>query len=148
MEQVKQVGQAANSDRQEFLTFFVQQQQANRELIQQIQATVAEIKSRNVAAANGLNEQAAVISQQLEKASQALEHRVANLEQAAGKISALRDLQQGLAQSFNSLEKTAQLEHVLVGVRENLAKLEPILQQLNKPRRITLVEQDNGRNPR
>ena len=148
MEQVKQVGQAANSDRQEFLTFFVQQQQANRELIQQIQATVAEIKSRNVAAANGLNEQAAVISQQLEKASQALEHRVANLEQAAGKISDLRDLQQGLAQSFNSLEKTAQLEHVLVGVRENLAKLEPILQQLNKPRRITLVEQDNGRNPR
>ena len=148
IEQVKQVGQVANGDRQEFLSFFVQQQQANRELIYQMQATVEEIKAKNLAAANSLNEQATAIGKQLEQAAQALEHRVANLEQAADKISDLRDLQQGLAQSFSSLEKTAQLEHVLVGVRENLAKLQPILQQLNKPRRIMLVEQDNGRNPK
>ncbi|MGD1919050.1 MAG: flagellar motor protein MotA, partial [Pleurocapsa sp.] len=54
-------------------------------------------------------------------------------------------IQQGLERSFTSLEKTAQLENVLVAVKDNLAQLQPILQQLNKPRRITLVEQDSNK---
>ncbi|MEM6614067.1 MAG: flagellar motor protein MotA [Cyanobacteria bacterium P01_C01_bin.72] len=146
---VNQVGDAreqANRDRQEFLTFFAEQQKTNQELVQQIRSVVEEIRSKNMAAAAELNTQTQGISQQLEKAAQILENRVGSLEAATQKMSDFSLVQQGLERSFASLEKTAQLENVLSGVKDNLSQLQPILQQLNKPRRITLVEQDNGKN--
>ena len=146
---VNQVGdmrEQANRDRQEFLSFFTQQQKANQELVQQIRAIVEEIRTRNMAAAEDLHAQTQGISQQLEKAAQILETRVGSLETATQKMSDFSLIQQGLERSFASLEKTAQLEHVLSGVKDNLSQLQPILQQLNKPRRITLVEHDNGKN--
>ena len=97
--------------------------------------------------ANDLNTQTKGISQQLENAAKVLENRVGSLEIATQKMSDFQHIQQGLERSFTSLEKTAQLENVLSAVKDNLAQLQPILQQLNKPRRITLVEQDNHRNP-
>ncbi|MEO1690064.1 MAG: flagellar motor protein MotA [Cyanobacteria bacterium J06631_6] len=144
--QAADVREQANRERQEFLTFFAQQQKTNQELVQQIRSVVEEIRSKNMAAANDLNTQTQGISQQLEKAAQILESRVGSLEAATQKMSDFSLVQQGLERSFASLEKTAQLENVLSGVKENLSQLQPILQQLNKPRRITLVEQDNGKN--
>ncbi|MEM9509697.1 MAG: MotA/TolQ/ExbB proton channel family protein, partial [Cyanobacteria bacterium P01_E01_bin.35] len=143
--QVGEIKQQANSDRREFLNFFAQQQQANQELVQQIRSIVEEIRSKNMTAAQDLNAQTQGISEQLEKAAQILETRVSSLEVATQKMSDFQQIQQGLERSFASLEKTAQLEHVLAGVKDNLSQLQPLLQQLNKPRRITLVEQDNGR---
>lgn len=134
----------ANQDRQEFLDFFDQQQQANQELVQQIRAIVEEIRTRNLAAAEDLNAQTQGISEQLEKAARVLEARVGSLEIATQKMTDFQDIQQGLERSFASLEKTAQLENVLTGVKDNLTQLQPILQQLNKPRRITLVEHDKN----
>ena len=58
-------------------------------------------------------------------------------------MSDFQNIQKGLERSFTSLEKTAQLENVLSAVKDNLAQLQPVLQQLNKPRRITIVEQDS-----
>ncbi|MEM8721811.1 MAG: flagellar motor protein MotA [Cyanobacteria bacterium P01_G01_bin.39] len=142
--QVDNIRQQTKSDRQEFLNFFSQQQQTNQELVQQIRSIVDEIRSKNMAAAQDLNAQTQGISQQLEKAAQILENRVSSLETATQKMSDFQQIQQGLERSFASLEKTAQLEHVLAGVKDNLSQLQPILQQLNKPRRITLVEQDNN----
>jgi biopolymer transport protein ExbB/TolQ len=144
MAQITEVRQLAGEDREKFLTFFAQQQTASQELVYQIKSTVEEIRSRNIAIANDLNQQTSAISRQLEQAAQALEQRVGALEQAASKISHLQQLQQGLERSFTSLEKTAQLEEVLAGVRDNLSRLQPLLQQLSKPRRITLVEQDDN----
>ena len=144
--QVGEVRQQANRDRQEFLDFFSQQQQTSRDLVQQIRSVVEEIRSQNIAAAEDLNVQTQGISQQLENAAQILESRVSSLEVATQKMSDFQQIQQGLERSFSSLEKTAQLENVLSGVKDNLSQLRPILQQLNKPRRITLVEHDNGRN--
>lgn len=146
MAQVMQIREAAERDRTQFLEFFNQQQKANQELIDRIKATVDEIRSHNLAAAANFDHQVSSVSFQLEQAAQALENRVAALEQATNKVSDLRDLQQGLEQSFRSLEKTAQLKEVLVGVKENLSQLKPVLNQLNKPRRITLVEQNNNNN--
>ena len=143
--QVGDIRQQANSDRQEFLSFFSEQQHTNQELVQQIRSVVEEIRSKNMAAAQDLNAQTQGISQQLEKAAQILETRVGSLEIATQKMSDFQLIQQGLEKSFASLEKTAQLETVLAGVRENLSQLRPILKQLNKPRRITLVEHDNGK---
>lgn len=144
--QVGEVRQQADRDRREFLDFFSQQQQTNQELVQQIRSVVAEIRSKNIAAAEDLNIQTQGISQQLERAAEILESRVGSLEVATQKMSDFQQIQQGLERSFSSLEKTAQLENVLSGVKDNLSQLRPILQQLNKPRRITLVEHDNGRN--
>ncbi len=141
-----EIRQQANSDRTEFLNFFAQQQQTNQELVQQIRAVVEEIRSKNMAAAQDLNAQTQGISEQLEKAAQILETRVSSLEMATQKMSDFQQIQQGLERSFASLEKTAQLENVLTGVKDNLSQLQPILKQLNKPRRITLVEHDNGKN--
>lgn len=145
--QVSEVRQEANRDRQEFLNFFAQQQQINQQLVEQIRSIVDEIRSKNMAVANDLNAQTQGISQQLEKAAQVLESRVGSLEVATQKMSDFQQIEQGLERSFASLEKTAQLESVLMGVKDNLSQLQPILQQLNKPRRITILEQDNGRNP-
>ena len=141
--QVGEVREQANRDRQEFLNYFAQQQQANQELVQQIRSIVEEIRSKNMAAANDLNAQTQGISQQLEKAAQILETRVGSLEVATQKMTDFQLIQQGLERSFASLEKTAQLETVLSGVKDNLSQLRPILKQLNQPRRITLVEHDN-----
>lgn len=143
--QVGEIRQQTNSDRTEFLSFFSQQQQANRELVQQIRAILGEIRSKNLAAAQDLNAQTQGISQQLERAAQILETRVGSLEIATKKMSDFQQIQQSLERSFASLEKTAQLENVLSGVKDNLSQLQPILKQLNQPRRITLVEQDNSK---
>ena len=143
--QVGDIRQQASRDRQEFLNFFAEQQKTNEELVRQIRSVVAEIRSKNMAAANELNAQTQGISQQLEKAAQILESRVGSLEVATQKMSDFQHIQQGLERSFASLEKTAQLENVLSGVKDNLSQLQPILKQLNKPRTITLVEQDNGK---
>ena len=144
--QVTEVRKMADRDRQEFLGFFAQQQQANQELVLQIRAILEEIRSKNMAVANDLNAQTQGISHQLEKAARVLESRVGSLETATQKMTDFKDIQQGLERSFASLEKTAQLENVLAGVKDNLSQLQPILRQLNKPRRITFVEQDNGNN--
>ncbi len=144
--QVTEVREMADRDRHEFLSFFAEQQQANQELVVQIRAILEEIRSKNMAVANDLNAQTQGISNQLEKAAQVLESRVGSLETATQKMTDFQEIQLGLERSFASLEKTAQLENVLAGVKDNLSQLQPILQQLNKPRRITFVEQDNGNN--
>ncbi|MCC0177493.1 MotA/TolQ/ExbB proton channel family protein [Waterburya agarophytonicola K14] len=144
--QVNDIKQQTNRDRQEFLNFFAQQQQANQELVQQIRSVIEEIRSKNMEAANDLNAQTQGIGQQLENAARVLENKVGSLEIATQKMSDFQHIQQGLERSFTSLEKTAQLENVLSAVKDNLAQLQPILQQLNKPRRITIVEQDNHQN--
>ena len=141
--QVNDIRQQTNRDREDFLNFFAQQQQANQQLVQQIKSIIEEIRSNNAAVANDLNAQTEGISQQLENAAKVLESRVGSLEIATQKMSDFQHLQEGLERSFNSLEKTAQLENVLNAVKDNLAQLQPILKQLNKPRRITIVEQDS-----
>ena len=144
IEQVNEVRQFAVKDRQKFMTFFTQQQQANQDIINEIKTTVEAIKNKNEAISKNLNNQSQKISRELEKAANALEEKVASLEQSAQKISDLQRLQQSLDRSLHSLEKTAQLEEVLVGVKENLAQLQPLLQKMNQPRRITLLETENG----
>lgn len=146
IEQVTQVRQLAAKDRQEFMTFFTEQQQVNQQLIEQIESTVEHIKTKNQSIANSLNNQAQEICQQLEQVAQVLENRLAVLEQADSKITKLLQLQPSGENSLHSLGKTTQLEEVLTSLREHLARLNPLLQQLNKPRRITLIEHDKNGN--
>jgi biopolymer transport protein ExbB/TolQ len=146
--QVGDIREQANRDRQEFLTFFAQQQKTNQELVQQIRLVVEEIRSKNMATAQDLNAQTQGISQQLEKAAQILETRIGSLEAATRKMPDFSNIQPGVEKSFASLEQTSQLENVLSGIKDHLTQIQPVLQQLNKPRRITLVEHDHDQNSR
>ncbi|HHP7229766.1 MAG TPA: MotA/TolQ/ExbB proton channel family protein [Xenococcaceae cyanobacterium] len=145
--QVAVVREIAAQDRQEFMNFFAEQQQANQEAIAQIKGTIDEIRFHNITLAEGLSSQSQEISQQLEQVAKTLATRVEALEKVAAKISDFKQIQDSLDDNLRSLEKTAQLQQVLEGVKENLNLLHPVLQQLNKPRRITLIEQDNNSIP-
>ena len=147
IEQVNEVREFAVKDRQKFITFFNEQQQHNQDIIDEIKNTVESIRSKNEAMTQNLHGQSREISRQLEQAASALERKVASLEKSANKITDLQQLQQSLDRSLQSMEKTAQLEAVLVGLRDNLAQLQPILEKMNQPRRITLLESENGRMP-
>ena len=142
--QLEEVRQLAHHDRQQFMEFFALQQQTNQKSLVEIQNLVAEIRQKNARLANDLNSQTQQISLQLEQAAKVLENKVSSLERSANKISDLQDWQASLDDSLRSLEKTAALTRVLEGVKDNLGQLQPILKQLNKPRKIILVEQDNN----
>ncbi|NET62329.1 MAG: flagellar motor protein MotA [Symploca sp. SIO2E6] len=150
IDKLGEVSQTVSQDRQEFITSLEQQQEANTKaftnLLSELRATntqlLEEINLGNSAVAKGLFTQAEQISNQLEQAASALENRIATLEQYAAQVSEIAQLQQSLEQTLESLEKSAQLEQVLLKVQENLAQLKPTLEQLSKPRRITLLEQE------
>lgn len=146
IEQIEEVRYLADKDRQKFLDFLLQQQQSNQEVVANIQDLVSEIKNKNSQISETLNTQSQQIVSQLEQAATVLETRVFSLEQSVNKISDLKEWQASLDGSLRSLEKTAQLAQVLEGVKDNLGQLKPILNKLNKPRTITLVEQDNSSN--
>jgi hypothetical protein len=75
----------------------------------------------------------------------ALDSRIAALENCAAQVARIVEFQDSLQQSLHTLEKTAQLGQVLGEVGANLALLKPVLEQLNKPRLITLVESEEKR---
>lgn len=144
IEQIEEVRYLADKDRQKFLDFLLQQKQSNQEVVANIQDLVSEIKNKNSQISDTLNTHSQQIVSQLEQAAKVLETRVFSLEQSVNKISDLKEWQASLDESLRSLEKTAQLAQVLEGVKDNLGQLKPILNKLNKPRTITLVEQDNS----
>ncbi|MGQ4648826.1 MotA/TolQ/ExbB proton channel family protein [Lyngbya aestuarii] len=150
IEQFGAMNQLASQDRQEFRASLEQQQQTSvmafTNLLSELRATnrqlSEEIQSGNSAVAKGLFGQAEQIAHQLEQAAAALQDRVAALEKHSAQVSEIAQLQQTLEQTLSSLEKSAQLEQLLTRVQENLAQLKPVLEQLSKPRRITLVERE------
>lgn len=143
VEQITEVRIIANSDRKNFIDYVAQQQTLNNQTITQIQDLITEIKQKNTTLTNDLTNQAQQVTNQLEQAAKILENRVASLEASANTITDLKRWQTSLDDNLRSLEKTAQLTQVLEGVKENLGQLQPVLNKLNNPRKITLIEQDN-----
>lgn len=144
IQQMSHVNKMAVEDRQQFIAEFKEQQERSQAIAQQVRAIVDEIKLNNTAVSTGLAQQAEKLTQQLAQVATALESRVLALEECASKVAEIARLHQSLDLTIQNLEQTAQLENVLEAVKDNLAQLRPVLQQMNKPRRITLVEQDNG----
>ncbi|MEM9273544.1 MAG: MotA/TolQ/ExbB proton channel family protein [Cyanobacteria bacterium P01_F01_bin.143] len=122
--QVDEVRELASKDRQEFMEFFAQQQQANRQVITQIKSVVEEIKNKNSLISNGLNNQAKEITEKLEKATQAFETSVTSLDQTASNIV---NSQQPLVQrdrNMNSGKNTSELTKVIEQMQKRLTLLE------------------------
>ena len=122
--QVDEVRELASKDRQEFMEFFAQQQQANQEAIARILAVVEEIKNKNSLISNGLNNQTTQITEQLEKAAQAFESRMLSLEKTASKMVNIQGLPSGLDESFSSLDDNTELATVLGEFQDRLTRLE------------------------
>ncbi|MEC4805681.1 MAG: MotA/TolQ/ExbB proton channel family protein [Jaaginema sp. PMC 1079.18] len=142
LQKIDKINQVALKDRQNFAQTWETQQQHSQMLIQEIQNTLSAINQDRSAIAGQLEAQSSHISQQLEQATLALSNRVEALEKCSQQVLEVAQLQANLEQSFKELQKTAQLDRVLKDIDSNLAQLQPVLQQLGKPRRIMLVEGD------
>ncbi|WP_040899052.1 MotA/TolQ/ExbB proton channel family protein [Xenococcus sp. PCC 7305] len=122
--QVDEVRALANKDRQEFMTFFAQQQQVNQQAITQIKTVVEEIKNKNYAMSNGLNAQAKAITEKLEKAAQAFEKNIVSLDKTASKIVSSQKSPSGTNNSLLTSDSPSELTKVLEGIQQRLALLE------------------------
>ena len=140
--QMSQVNHAALQDRKEFINVFGEQQQTSKQLVQEMQNMLADIRAGYASVSTDLAGQAEQIRSQLEQGAKALEVRIVALEKSTEKVSEFARLQQNLEQSLRSLEQAALLKDVLSDVKTSLAQLQPALEQLNKPRRIRIVEED------
>jgi biopolymer transport protein ExbB/TolQ len=150
LEQMALVKEDAFKDRQEFLSFFQTQSLTNKNIVKEIQETIELAKNNNsslsssiLSIASGLSLQTEQISQQLNRASSSLENRVNSLEECINKFSQLSQIQQNLEQNNNNAEQTNELKQVVREMQSTFAQFRGAIEQLNKPRRITLVEEDN-----
>ncbi len=143
--EIQTVRETATKERQEFLTFLGEQIKIQRGLINEIKITVKAIHQNHLAVADGFKEQALVVGYKLEAAAQALEQRISSLEKYAAQISEIDSLQRSLDDNLRNLKEKAVLESVLAEIQTSLERLRPTLDQLNKPRRILLLEQEDER---
>ncbi len=80
----------------------------------------------------------------LQQAAGTLQERVEQLARHSAKINEVTQLQTSLEQTLKTLKEKATLEAVLGEVQQTLQKLQPSLEQMSKPRRIMLLEQDEA----
>ncbi|MBD2359393.1 MotA/TolQ/ExbB proton channel family protein [Tolypothrix sp. FACHB-123] len=144
IQQMNAINQMAVKDRENFIATLTQQQQSSHEIVKEIQHISIAVLDNYQSINQDFNTHTEHITEQLQKAATTLDSRIAALENCAHEVARIVEFQRSLEQSLQSLEKTAQLERVLGEVRSNLALLRPVLEQLNKPRRITLVEADEN----
>lgn len=145
IQQMSYINQMAVKDREIFVNTLAQQEKSSQEIIQEIQQISQAIQDNYQNVNHNFTAHTEQISQGLQKAAMALDSRIAALENCAAQVARIVEFQDSLEQGLHTLEKTAQLEQVLGEVGANLALLRPALEQLNKPRRITLVESEEKR---
>jgi hypothetical protein len=134
IEAIQELNQLVLQDRAKILSSFLEQQQFNQGIIEQIQELVEQIKDDHKSIANGFTEQGSQISQQLERA-------VLGLEKSSARIAELNQMEASLNKILQALQHTGEIEQILAEMKEEIALLQPALQQLGKPRIIRLVEQ-------
>ncbi|MFL0604899.1 MotA/TolQ/ExbB proton channel family protein [Cylindrospermopsis raciborskii] len=145
VQEIQTVRERVTRESQDFSTFLGDQIKLQQGLVNQIQTTVQEIHRNHLAVSDGFREQALVVGYKLEAAAQALEQRISSLEKYATQISEIDNLQRSLDNNLRNLKEKAVLEGVLGEIQTSLERLRPTLDQLNKPRRILLLEQEDQR---
>jgi biopolymer transport protein ExbB/TolQ len=141
--EIETVRETTTQERQEFFSSLAEQIEIHRGLVNEIKAAVHAIDQNHLAVADGFKQQALAIGYQLERAGQALEQRISGLEKYAAQISEIDSLQRSLDDNLRNLKDKAVLEGVLGEIQTSLERLRPTLDQLNKPRRILLLEQED-----
>ncbi|MFN9175437.1 MAG: MotA/TolQ/ExbB proton channel family protein [Synechocystis sp.] len=79
----------------------------------------------------------------LQQAAIALQERVEQLAKYSAEVNEVSQLQSSLEQTLKTLKEKATLEAVLEEIQATLQKLKPSLEQISKPRRITLIEKED-----
>ena len=79
----------------------------------------------------------------LQQAAIALQDRVEHLAKYSAEVNEVSQLQASLDKTLKTLKEKATLEAVLEEIQATLQNLKPSLEQISKPRRITLVEKDD-----
>jgi len=141
LEQIEQLGQLGLEEHQMFIASWQDQQKVNQHLTQEINALITDIKTTSEAIATGLTSQTENITQQLNTAAKLLEERLMALERSTDKVSEVIHIQESLNILHGFVEKASQIEPSLVELQANIVKLQPTLEKMSKPRRLTLVEQ-------
>lgn len=141
LEQIEQLGQLSLEEHQMFIASWQDQQKVNQHLTQEINALITDIKTTSEAIATGLTSQTENITQQLNIAAKLLEERLMALERSTDKVSEVIHIQESLNILHGFVEKASQIEPSLVELQANIVKLQPTLEKMSKPRRLTLVEQ-------
>lgn len=171
IEQIGQVNRMALEDRYAYTTALEKQKNTNQNLIAEIRGIVEAIKGNNVSVLEKQKEihqnllgeireligtvktthaemstsfvsQTQQINARLERASQMLGTRIADLEKAAMQLSEINQLTQSLERVLASLEQARYLNQALIEVRESLIQLKPALEKMSKPRIITFVDSE------
>ena len=90
-----------------------------------------------------LNTDRQALNTALHQAATALQDRVEQLAIHSAQVNEVSQLQTSLVANLKSLKETATLESILGDLQQAIRALEPGLQQLNKPKKILLVEQQD-----
>ncbi len=130
-----QLVQALSNDRKQFLSSLTETQKLQTEGLEQLVAQVhnqgvallESIQQGQIATAQQLHSQAAEVATVLTQTNQILQQRL--------------DVLASLDGALTTLANTGSLQGVLKDLEMTLIQLQPALQQLSQPRRVTLVEQ-------
>lgn len=141
LEQIEQLGQLGLEEHQMFIASWQDQQKVNQDFTQEIKTLIRDIQTTSSAIATSLNQHTDNITQQLNTAAKLLEERLMALERSTDKVSEVIHIQESLNILHGFVEKAANIEPALVELQANIVKLQPTLEKMSKPRRLTLVEQ-------
>jgi hypothetical protein len=108
-------------------------------------ATVAEVRTHAQQVATGLAQHAGTIAQSLDRVGATLQQRADALERHSAQLAEVVELERSLQRTLETLGQTNELRSALAGVEGSLRGLQPAIERLNQPRRITLVEADGVR---
>ena len=144
--------QKTEEDTQEFYSLVKQQQQESQKILNNLVETIAtnnsqlikEMQQGNTNIAQSFTIQVEQINQQLRQAALALEKQISNLELHAAQISDITKLQNTLTHNLDSLEKTGQLSQTLMELHKRVEQLQPVLNKLQRPRRIMVVDMEEN----
>lgn len=138
---IKEINQLILLDRDNFVNSFGQQNALNQSIITNIKELVDLVRENNETNNNSLLDRTQVISNELNKAALSLEEKVNSLEKSSAKISELHQLQSSLEKVAEVLNNFGEMQKTLVNIQDKIELLQPVLQDLSKPRIIRLVEQ-------
>ncbi|AFY59316.1 MotA/TolQ/ExbB proton channel family protein [Synechococcus sp. PCC 6312] len=141
LNQFGRLSQALANDRKQFLATLTENQQTQAQALEQLLAQfhhqgalfLETMQQGQVEASSKITSQAAEVAQVLDQTNQILQQRLEVITSLDGALKTLAD--------------TGSLQGVLKELELTLIQLQPTLQQLSQPRRVTLVEQawDNNK---
>ncbi len=140
IEKLNQANQLSVEDRNTFIKALGEQQQASQNLINAVIDIATETKNTYHTLSQELNHQGGQISEQFAQTASDLGDKLTSLETVTAKLSEIGKLQTSLEQMVKSLDTVGELEESIQEFTHQLAKLQPSIEKLTKPRVVTFLD--------